>query len=265
MSPSEIALEFRGVRFAYPRAPVFAGLQITVPRGEWAALLGPNGSGKTTFVRLAAGSVRPAGGAIRLFGKDLATLPARERALQVAVVPQHTNPAFEFTVLQMALLGRSPHQGLLGLESDRDLAIARGALADADVGHLASRPFHAISGGERQRVLLARALAQEAPLLLLDEPTAFLDLRHRLAAYEILGRLVRERGITVVLVSHDVNLAARYCDRLVLLRRGEIAADGPPDRVLRPEPLRAVYDVEVDVRIDPLSGRPYAIARAPVA
>lgn len=265
MNGNGAVLEFRGVRFAYPGAPVFSGLDLSVRRGEWTALLGPNGSGKTTFIRLASGSIRPTEGTIRLFERDLLSLPARERARRVAVVPQHANPAFEFSVLQMALLGRSPHQGLLGLESDRDLEIARAALAEADVAHLESRPYHALSGGERQRVLLARALAQEASLLLLDEPTAFLDLRHRLAAYEILGRLVRDRGITVVLVSHDVNLAARYCHRLVLLRRGEVAADGAPEDVLRPEPLRAVYEVEVDVRIDPHSGRPYTIARPPRA
>jgi iron complex transport system ATP-binding protein len=257
---SGAALELRGVRFAYPGAPVFRGFDLSVARGEMLAILGPNGSGKTTFVRLASGSVRPGEGTLRLFGDDLRDLPARERARRVAVVPQQTSPAFEFSVLQMALLGRAPHQGLLGLESDRDLAVARDALARTDIAHLADRPFHTLSGGERQRVLLARALAQEAPLLLLDEPTAFLDLRHRLEAYELLRRLNREEGITVVLVSHDLNLAARFCGRLVLLRCGEVVADGAPEEVMKPGPLREVYEVEVAVRVDPATGRPYAVA-----
>jgi iron complex transport system ATP-binding protein len=257
------ALALSGVRFAYPGAPVFAGLDFTVSPGEMVALLGPNGSGKTTLVRLASGALRPEAGTVRLFGSDLAAMPAKERARKVAVVPQQTSPAFEFTVFQMVLLGRAPHQGLLGLESDRDLEIARDALRKTDVAHLAERPFHSLSGGERQRVVLARALAQEAPLLLLDEPTAFLDLRHRLQAYQLARDLNRSGGITVVLVSHDLNLAARHCDRLVLLRCGEVVADGAPEDVMRPEPLREVYEVDVDVRVDPSTGRPYAVALGP--
>lgn len=260
---SAAALEFREVRFAYPGAPVFRGFDLTVSRGEMLALLGPNGSGKTTFVRLASASVRPDSGTVHLFGDDLRSLPARERARRVAVVPQQTSPVFEFTVLQMALLGRSPHQGLLGLESDRDLEVAREALVRTDIAHMADRRFHSLSGGERQRVLIARALAQETPLLLLDEPTAFLDLRHRLEAYELLRRLNRDEGITVVLVSHDLNLAARYCDRLVLLRSGEVVADGAPNAVIRPGPLREVYEVDVEVRLDGATGRPYAVALGP--
>lgn len=259
------ALALSGVRFAYPGAPVFSGLDFSVSPGEMVALLGPNGSGKTTLVRLASGALRPDAGTIRLFGNDLAALPARERARRVAVVPQQTAPAFEFTVFQMVLLGRAPHQGFLGLESDRDLEIARDALRKTDVAHLAERPFHSLSGGERQRVVLARALAQEAPLLLLDEPTAFLDLRHRLQAYRLALDLNRSGGITVVLVSHDLNLAARHCDRLALLRCGEVVADGAPEEVMRPEPLREVYEVDVDVRVDPSTGRPYAVALGPAA
>jgi iron complex transport system ATP-binding protein len=132
-----------------------------------------------------------------------------------------------------------------------------------EVTNLASRSFRALSGGERQRVMLARALTQEARLLLLDEPTAFLDLKHRLAMYARLSQLHREHGLTVVVVSHDINLAARYCDRLVLLQRGSIAADGTPEAVLRPDAIRSVYEVEVEIRNDPSSGRPFVIPLAP--
>jgi iron complex transport system ATP-binding protein len=263
MNREDIALQFSGVRFSYPRAPVFLELTLGVPRGQILGLLGPNGSGKTTLVRLASGGLRPDSGTIRVLGHDTRTWPSRDRARCVAVVPQQTSPAFEFSVFQMALLGRAPHQGLLGLESDRDLALVREALRRTDILHLADRPFHSLSGGERQRVVLARALAQEAPILLLDEPTAFLDLRHRLQAYHLLRRLNRDQGMTVILVSHDLNLASRYCDRLVLLRCGEIVADGAPEVVVSREHLRTVYEIEVDVREDPATGRPYAVALHP--
>jgi iron complex transport system ATP-binding protein len=190
-------------------------------------------------------------------------LSSRERARCVAVVPQETHPVFDFTVEQIVRMGRAPHLRLLGLEKPRDRKIAGDAMERCAVIHLAGRSFRALSGGERQMVLLARALAQEARLLLLDEPTAFLDLKHRLAVYALLGRLHRENGLTVVVVSHDINLAARHCDRLVLLRCGAVAADGTPCEVLRPDPIRSVYEVEVEVGTDPSSGRPFVIPLAP--
>ncbi len=256
------ALELRGVAYAYPRTPVFSSLDFRLSEGEMTALLGPNGAGKTTLVRLAAGSMRPHAGSVLLFGEDVAAMPARERARRVAVVPQQTHPAFDFTVEAMVRLGRAPHLGILGVEGPADREIAREAMEWADVAHLASRPFLGISGGERQRALIARALAQQARLLLLDEPTAFLDLRHRLDAYEVLHRLNRERGLTVLVVSHDLNLAARQCARVVLLRDGRIVADGAPEAVLVPASLREAYDVDVDVHRDPATGRPYVVPRA---
>jgi iron complex transport system ATP-binding protein len=249
--------------FAYRAAPILAGLDLTVASGTITGVLGPNGSGKTTLVRLASGALNPTAGRIVLFGNDVASLPARERARRVAVVPQETHPVFEFTVEEIVRMGRAPHLGLLGLEGPRDRRIAREAMERCEVSSLAARSFRALSGGERQRVMLARALAQEARLLLLDEPTAFLDLKHRLAVYALLGQLHRDNGLTVVVVSHDINLAARHCDRLVLLRGGAIAVDGTPAEVLRPDPIRSVYEVEVEVRTDPSSGRPFVIPLAP--
>jgi iron complex transport system ATP-binding protein len=260
---SAAALAMEQLFFAYGETPILAGLDLSVATGTITGILGPNGSGKTTLVRLASAALRPSAGRIDLFGDDLASLPARERARRVAVVPQETHPVFEFTVDEIVRMGRAPHLGLLGLEKPHDRKIAREAMERCEVAELSVRSFRALSGGERQRVMLARALAQEARLLLLDEPTAFLDLKHRLAVYALLGRLHVERGLTVVVVSHDINLAARYCDRLVLLRRGSIAADGTPAEVLRPDPIRAVYEVEVEVRTDPSSGRPFVIPLAP--
>jgi iron complex transport system ATP-binding protein len=252
-----------GLSFAYGRTPILDRLDLAVATGTITGILGPNGSGKTTLVRLASASLRPSIGNVALFGDDLASLPTRERARRVAVVPQETHPVFEFTVEEIVRMGRAPHLGLLGLEGPRDRKVARESMERCEVVELAARSFRALSGGERQRVLLARALAQEARLLLLDEPTAFLDLKHRLAVYGLLGRLHREHDLTVVVVSHDINLAARHCDRLVLLRFGSIAADGTPAEVLHPDSIRAVYEVDVEVRTDPSSGRPFVIPLAP--
>jgi iron complex transport system ATP-binding protein len=257
------ALAFRRVSFGYGRAPVLVELDLEIAEGTIVGVLGPNGTGKTTFVRLASAALRPASGGITLFGDPLLRLPARARARRVAVVPQETHPVFDFTVQEIVSMGRAPHLGAFGIERPADRAVSRDAMERCDVSELAARSFRALSGGERQRVLLARALAQEARLLLLDEPTAFLDLKHRLAVYDLLTRLHDDRGLTVVVVSHDINLAARYCDRLVLLRCGKVAADGTPSEVLRPEPIKSVYEVDVDVRTDPSSGRPFVIPLSP--
>ena len=253
------ALRFERIDFAYGRTPVLQALDLTIATGSITGILGPNGTGKTTLVRLASAALRPSGGRITLFGDELAGLPSRERARRVAVVPQETYPVFEFSVDEIVRMGRSPHLGLLGVESPADLRIAREAMRRCDVVPLADRSFRALSGGERQRVLLARALAQEARLLLLDEPTAYLDLKHRLAVYALLACLREEHGLTIVVVSHDINLAARHCDRLVLIREGTVVADGTPAEVLRPEPIRAVYEVDVEITTDPSSGRPFVI------
>lgn len=259
-----LALRFSAASFAYRQAPVFRSLDLSVAEGEMTAVLGPNGTGKTTLLRLASGSLKPASGRVELFARDLLTLPSRERARIVAVVPQETHLVFDFTVKEVVLMGRAPHLGLLGIESQGDLEIARDAMARTEVAHLAHRRFLSLSGGERQGAVIARALAQEPRLLLLDEPTAFLDLRHRLAVYDLLERLNRDSGLTLVVASHDLNMAARHCGRLVLLHQGAVVADGSPEDVLRPEHIRSVYGVEAEIRQDPITGRPYVIPLAPV-
>ncbi len=257
------ALAFRSVRFAYREAPVFDGLSLELAEGELAAVLGPNGTGKTTLIRLAAGSLRPEAGSVMLGGRDLASIPSAERARSVAVVPQESRPAFEFTAREVVRMGRAPHLGFLGLESRRDVEVVDEAMRRTAVSDLSERPFLGLSGGERQRVILARALAQEPRLLLLDEPTAFLDLRHRLLLYELLTRLNRETGLTLLIASHDLDLAGRFANRIVLLRSGAVAADGPPAEVLTPENLRRVYGVRAEVRTDSATGRPVVIPLAP--
>ena len=257
------ALGFSGVTFGYGRTPVLSGLDLTIDRGEIVGLLGPNGAGKTTCVRLASGAVAAVSGRVDLFGDDVATLGARERARRVAVVPQETHPVFEFTVSEIVRMGRAPHLGFLGLEGPKDRELAHGAMRRCAIEHLADRSFPALSGGEHQRVLLARALTQGTPLLLLDEPTAFLDIKHRLVAYDVLVRLRDDAGPAIVIVSHDVNLAARYCDRLVLMRAGAIVASGAPEDVLTRAAIGEAYDVNVQIGADPATGRPFVIPLSP--
>jgi len=252
------ALTFEEVGFAYGSTPVLRDLRLRIEPGELTALLGPNGTGKTTCVRLAAGSLTPQRGRVRLFGRDLRTFGAPERARTVAVVPQESPLEFEFRVHEIVAMGRSPHQGLLGLESGEDRKAVAEALQVTGMDGHAGRPLAALSGGEKQRVILARALAQHPRLLLLDEPTAHLDLKHRLAIYALLQRLQRE-GLTTLVVSHDLNLAAAHCGRLVLFRCGEVVADGPPRAVLRREVLREVYEVDLEVRADGEGGAPFVV------
>jgi len=257
------SLRFETVRFAYREAPVFDALELALAAGEVTAVLGPNGTGKTTLIRLAAGSLRPGAGRVLLEGRDLASIPAAARARAVAVVPQESRPAFDFTAREVVRMGRAPHLGLLGIETRRDVEVVDESMRRTAVSDLSDRPFLDLSGGERQRVIVARALAQEPALLLLDEPTAFLDLRHRLLLYDLLTRLNRDTGLTLLIASHDLDLAARFADRIVLLHSGKVAADGPPTEVLTPEHLRQVYGVEAEVRVDASTGRPHVIPLSP--
>ncbi len=257
--PGGEALRVEDLRFAYESKPVLDGLSLTVQRGELVGIIGPNGSGKTTLLRLVAGSLEPAAGSITLFGRDRTQLSRRERALKISVVPQESRAVFDFTVREIVLMGRAPHLGLLGIEGQMDRAAAEEALRATDTLEFADCRLTELSGGEKQRVLLARALAQEAPLMLLDEPTAFLDIRHRLALYHLVEKLRAERGLTVVAVSHDINLAARFCPRLVLLHQGKVAADGGASEVVTEENLRAVYRAEVRILEDPASGTPVIV------
>ena len=258
------SLEACSIRFRHPgaRAPLFEGLSIGFAAGELTGIIGPNGSGKTTLLRLLAGLLAPDGGEVRLEGRSLRALPARERARRITIVLPETQILFNFTVMEVVLMGRAPHLGPWGLERPVDYEAARRALREVDLAECEARPVHELSSGERQRALIARALAQEPGVLLLDEPTAFLDLKHALEIDVILRRLNAERGLTVVTVSHDLNLAARQTRRLVLLHHGRIVADGPPADVLTPARLREVYETEAEVVRDPVTGTPLIIPRS---
>jgi len=256
------------VDFAYPGAPVgrrlaLANLRLTVESGEILGVIGPNSAGKTTIIRLLTKVVSPSRGEIVFDGISLAGWSRWELARHVAVVPQDMPAALPFTVEQLVLMGRYPHAPRRFFETPADLAAARAAMVETGVGELARTPVQALSGGERQRVMLARALAQEPRVLILDEPTAHLDLRYQAECIGLLRRINRDRGTTVILVSHDLNLAAEVCDRLLLLAAGRVVCVGPPSDVLDAGRLSAVYGCDVTVSDNALTGRPLVQVRWP--
>lgn len=261
------AFQLRNVDFSYPAAdgassvPVLRQVNLCIPAAQLWVILGPNGSGKTTMLRLMAGLLNPTAGLVLLDDVSLSRRSSRHIARNVAFVPQETLAAFNFTVIQMVLMGRSPHLGTMGFERPLDLAVARECLAKTDSLHLENRPFDELSSGERQRVVIARALAQQPRMLLLDEPTAFLDIGHQIQIHQLLRSLVRD-GITVVCVSHDINAASQFADRIALLKAGQVAASGPADEVLTPPVIKSVYGVDADVIPHPRTNRPVVLPQA---
>jgi iron complex transport system ATP-binding protein len=242
------ALAFESVSFGYGHRAVVHDVTLRVAAGEMVGLLGPNGAGKSTLLRLGAGALRPQAGVVRLDGANIQRLSRREVARRLAVAPQEFAVQFAYTVCQIVELGRMPHHDIFGLARHEDAQAVEAALAAAGVAHLADRVFNDLSGGERQRVLIALTLAQEAPILLLDEPTAHLDIRYQIETLDLLRRLNAERKLTVLAALHDLNLAARYFPRLLLFRE-TIVADGPPAHVLDAALLSEVYGTPVRVGI----------------
>lgn len=255
-------LEIERVSFSYGDTPALRDVSLTLAPGRFVGLLGPNASGKSTLVRLALGLLRPARGTVRLEGVDLARRSRGEVARRLALVPQGAALPLTFSALDAVVMGRTPHLRLLAQEGPADLAIAREALARVGAGALAERPLGALSGGERQLVLLARALAQQPGALLLDEPTTHLDVAHQVEALDLVARLVRERGLAALAVFHDLGLAAAYCDEVVLLCRGEVAARGGVEETFTEEVLRKVYGLRFPIVRHPASGRPVALVPA---
>lgn len=225
------------------RTLILKGVTLEAKAGELVGVIGPNGSGKSSLLKCLYRQLAPQQGAVYLDGRDLAGESRRESAKKIGVVAQHNDKGFDFTVLDMVLLGRSPHKKALERDNGEDYAIARQALEQVGLEELAHRSMATLSGGERQRVILARALAQQTPCLILDEPTNHLDVQYQLQLME----LVKGVNCTVVAALHDLNLAAMYCQRLYLLEGGRVAAQGTPEEVLTPERIEAVYGVRAEV------------------
>jgi len=240
-------LDLASVRFAYRERTVLAGVSLAVERGEIVAIVGPNGAGKTTLLRLAAGFLRPAAGRVLVGDADPRATPRRLLARRLAFLPQEYHIVFPFTVGEVVLMGRYPHQGAWTLESAGDAALAEAAMRRCDVAGLAARRFDELSGGERRRALLAQAFCQAAELILLDEPTAALDPAHALAVFHILEEERATRGAAALLVTHDLGLAGRFADRLVVLDGGRVVASGPPAQVLADPATARAFGVTLHV------------------
>ncbi|RMF92172.1 MAG: heme ABC transporter ATP-binding protein [Nitrospinota bacterium] len=245
--------------FRYQEDWVLEGLSFSLSRKGMLGIIGPNGSGKSTLLKLITGVLTPQRGMIRLEGVPLQHYKRQEIARKIAIVPQEHSILFPFTVQEIVLMGRAPHLGGLQIPRRLDRDIVREAMALTDTLHLAEQRFNHLSSGEKQRVIIARALAQQAELLLLDEFTASLDINHQLDLYELISQLNLDLGLTVINVSHDLNLAAQFCQQMLLLHRGRIVARGTPEAVLTQAHIRQVFGLEVLIEKHPTTAIPQVI------
>jgi len=244
------------INFSYPGQPVMKDVSFTVDGAQMVAIIGPNGSGKTTLLKIINGTLFPAAGKMIIGGKDTSRWPRREIARQVAIVPQETSVVFPFYAEEIVLMGRFPHLGRYSFEDKQDYRIVHEAMEQTDTLAFASRRFDELSAGERQRVLIARALAQEPKILLLDESTVFLDLKHQAQFLALLRQLNTVQQLTVMFVTHDINLAAQNAHRIIFLDSGKIYAIGTPAEVITAANIKDVYDVDVGIDSCPHNGSP---------
>ena len=252
-----INLSLNRVSFSYSDAPVLHHIDLAIEKGQMVALLGPNGSGKTTLIKLMSGVLKPTRGDINVDGSGLSRMKRREVAQRVAVVPQQFSMPFAFTLREVVLLGRTPFLKAFSDEGKRDQRVVEQAIALIGIEKLQHRYFNELSGGERQKAILAMALAQEPSLLLLDEPTAHLDINHQVEILGLVKGFNREYGITVIAAMHDLNLAALYFDRLILLKEGRIFIDGDPEKVLTEDIIKEVFSASVQVTQHPVTKSPH--------
>jgi iron complex transport system ATP-binding protein len=254
-----ISLQISQVYFSYLNGLVLHDINLSITAGEMVGLLGPNGSGKTTLIKLVSGILKPKQGEIRLDGSSLSRLSRKSVARSLAVVPQQFHIPFAFTAGEVAMLGRIPFLKAFAGESKDDRQFVSNALEWVGISELKERRFDELSGGERQKVILAMALAQQPRLLLLDEPIVHLDIAHQVEILELVKRLNVEQGLTVIGAMHDLNLAALYFDRLILLKEGRVWADGTPAQVLTEDILREVFAAPVTVEQHPTTGVPHIV------
>ncbi len=250
------AVRIKNISASYGDQPVLRGLSFSVGKGECFIIIGPNGSGKTTLMKIITGLLRADEGGVFIEGRPINSYNRKDLARRMAFVPQQVPLDFPFRVSDVVLFGRAPHLGTFGFESAQDRLLAGQAMDFTEVGHLADRRMDQLSGGERQRVFIARAICQEPEIILLDEPTAALDIAHQLRVMDLMEKMKNEKQITVVMVSHDVNLAAMYADILLLVNRGQSLHCGPPGEVLTYETLEKAYGCPLLVDESPLGPMP---------
>jgi len=251
-----ISVRAKNLSYAYNGTMVVADLSFTVNAGEFFIVIGPNGSGKTTLMKIIAGLLKPGKGELEILGLPIIGYKRKNLARKIGFVPQHVPVDFPFIVSDVVLFGRSPYLGTFGLETKRDIDLAGQAMAFTEVVHLAGRRLNQLSGGECQRVFIARAICQDPDIIVLDEPTASLDIAHQMRIMDLMEKMKKEKNITVIMVSHDVNLAAMYADTLMLINRGKLVKLGSPAGVLTYEILESVYGCPLLVDDNPLDELP---------
>lgn len=249
-------IDVHSISFRYQKNWVLQDISFQVGKGEFIGVIGPNGSGKSTLLKVLYRLLSPQQGEVLVEFVPLKRMSRAEIAKRIAVVAQETYPLFPFRVIEIVLMGRSPYLGYLMFESEKDLEIAKKAMKWTEILNFSERPIDELSGGERKRVFIARALAQEPEVILLDEPTANLDIHHQIEFLDLILSLNREKGLTIVMATHDMNIAAEFCDRLILLRQGTIYKMGPPKEVITEENIERVYGCQVLVDQNPISGMP---------
>ncbi len=250
-------LSIEDLHAGYDREPVISGISLSVPKGAFFGILGPNGAGKTTLFKVISRLIRPFSGVIRYAGVDITDITRKEYARQIAVIPQFQHILPPYTVEEFVRLGRYPHVKRFSPLRKKDCEITREILDLLRLGEYRTKKITALSGGELQRVFLAQGLAQKPSLILMDEPTSHLDIAHQIKILDIVKKLSVSTGLTVLIILHDLNLAGAYCDRIVLMREGEIGAEGTPERVLTAENIEKIYKTRVVVEKDPVGSRPH--------
>ncbi|MCF8068907.1 MAG: ABC transporter ATP-binding protein [Desulfobacterales bacterium] len=250
------AIEVNNLNHAYGNVSVLTDVTFSVPEGSFFVIIGPNGSGKTTLLKCMSGMEKVPGNGVTILDKPMHHFSRKDLARKMAMVSQNVMSDFPFTVTEVVLMGRSPHMGVLGLDQKHDIDIASQAMKFTEVGHLADRKISQLSGGERQRVFIARAICQEPKIILLDEPTSALDLAHQLRVMDLMEQLKKEKDITIIMVSHDINMAAMYGDGLLLLKEGRIVKKGKPADVINYEILEETYGCRLLVDQSPLGEYP---------
>jgi iron complex transport system ATP-binding protein len=253
MKPS---INVKNLSHSFGEALVLKNISFQVPQRDFFIIIGPNGSGKTTLMKVISGILKPQNGELKILNRPIDQYHRKALAKTIAFVPQMTFADFPFTVTEIVLMGRSPYLGILGLEQENDLEVASQAITFTGLENLAHRKLDQLSGGEQQRVFIARAICQEPDIILLDEPTASLDLAYQVRIMDLMEKLKTEKGITVVMVSHDVNLAAMYADHLMLLHKGQVVCQGLPDEVLTYKTLEETYGCTLLVDESPLGNFP---------
>ena len=250
-----MTLEVRGLKYTYGKYLVLDGVDLPIVDGEVIGILGPNGCGKTTLLKNLNKNLEPTGGCVMLDGESMADLSKKEIAREIAVVPQTNEIRFAFTVRDIVAMGRMPFQGMMGAPSGEDERIVDEAIRRTGLSKHVDRHINTMSGGERQRVIIARAIAQTPKYLLMDEPTLHLDISMQFDALNLVHKLSRETGLTVVIVSHDLGMVARYCDRIVMIHDHKVHCVGTPEEVLTPENMRTVFNVDAELVFDEKIGK----------